>query len=89
MSHGKKLLACNQVEETQIRNHSCVLGMFYNLLRLSSLLYLLFIFYPFIKPWSILAPVVTQGPYYHMLGHPIRQNMAENELGLLFVSLYY
>lgn len=31
------------------------------------------------------SPEVTQGPYYHDAGHPIRQNMAENQLGLLFV----
>jgi len=32
------------------------------------------------------APEVTEGPYYHTEGHPIRQNMAEDQLGLLFVS---
>ncbi|ORY90130.1 Intradiol ring-cleavage dioxygenase [Leucosporidium creatinivorum] len=31
-----------------------------------------------------LTPQVTQGPYYHEAGHPIRQNMAEDQLGLLF-----
>lgn len=34
----------------------------------------------------VLAPEVTQGPYYHVAGHPIRQNMAEDQLGLPFVS---
>jgi len=33
----------------------------------------------------VLTPVVTQGPYYHDAGHPIRQNMAEDQLGLPFV----
>ncbi|GAA5863529.1 hypothetical protein JCM8547_007276 [Rhodosporidiobolus lusitaniae] len=32
----------------------------------------------------VLTPVVTQGPYYHDRGHPIRQNMAEDQLGLPF-----
>lgn len=35
----------------------------------------------------VLSPVVTQGPYYHTEGHPIRQNMAEMQLGQLFVRL--
>jgi hypothetical protein len=34
----------------------------------------------------VLAPVVTEGPYYHTVGHPIRQNIAELEDGLLLVS---
>ncbi|GAA5899267.1 intradiol ring-cleavage dioxygenase [Sporobolomyces salmoneus] len=33
----------------------------------------------------VLAPEVTEGPYYHTEGHPIRQNMAEDQLGLLFL----
>ncbi|KAL8286217.1 hypothetical protein RQP46_004705 [Phenoliferia psychrophenolica] len=33
----------------------------------------------------VLSPEVTQGPYYHVAGHPIRQNMAENQLGLPFL----
>ncbi|KAK4057717.1 hypothetical protein OIO90_001365 [Microbotryomycetes sp. JL221] len=33
----------------------------------------------------VLTPVVTQGPYYHDRGHPIRQNMAENEIGVPFL----
>lgn len=33
----------------------------------------------------VLTPVVTQGPYYHDAGHPVRQNMAEDQLGLPFV----
>lgn len=36
---------------------------------------------------AIVSPEVTQGPYYHTAGHPIRQNIAENQLGLLFVNL--
>ncbi|KDE05022.1 hypothetical protein MVLG_04566 [Microbotryum lychnidis-dioicae p1A1 Lamole] len=32
----------------------------------------------------VLANEVTQGPYYHIAGHPIRQNMAEDQLGLPF-----
>ncbi|GAA6040990.1 hypothetical protein JCM8097_000527 [Rhodosporidiobolus ruineniae] len=32
----------------------------------------------------VLAPELTEGPYYHTEGHPIRQNMAEDQLGLLF-----
>lgn len=33
----------------------------------------------------VLAPETTEGPYYHSEGHPIRSNMAENQLGLLFL----
>lgn len=33
----------------------------------------------------VLSPEVTQGPYYHESGHPIRQNIAEDQLGLLFL----
>jgi hypothetical protein len=33
----------------------------------------------------VLAPIVTEGPYYHIHGHPIRQNMAEWQLGIPFV----
>lgn len=33
----------------------------------------------------MLAPEVTQGPYYHDAGHPIRQNIAEDQLGLPFM----
>ncbi len=33
----------------------------------------------------VLAPVVTEGPYYHEAGHPIRQNIAEHQDGLLLV----
>ncbi|BGP52777.1 hypothetical protein JCM8202_003856 [Rhodotorula sphaerocarpa] len=32
----------------------------------------------------ILAPMLTEGPYYHSEGHPIRQNMAEDQLGFPF-----
>ncbi|POY71243.1 hypothetical protein BMF94_5555 [Rhodotorula taiwanensis] len=32
----------------------------------------------------ILAPMLTEGPYYHSAGHPIRQNMAEDQLGFPF-----
>ena len=35
----------------------------------------------------VLAPEVTEGPYYHISGHPIRQNIAELQDGLLLVSL--
>ncbi|KAE9390292.1 aromatic compound dioxygenase [Gymnopus androsaceus JB14] len=31
----------------------------------------------------VLTPVVTEGPYYHKSGHPIRQNIAEYQIGLL------
>ncbi|EEB91874.1 hypothetical protein MPER_09700, partial [Moniliophthora perniciosa FA553] len=31
----------------------------------------------------VLTPVVTEGPYYHKEGHPIRQNIAEYQIGLL------
>lgn len=34
----------------------------------------------------VLAPEVTEGPYYHTEGHIIRQNMAEHQDGLLLVS---
>ncbi|KAF9527163.1 Intradiol ring-cleavage dioxygenase [Crepidotus variabilis] len=30
----------------------------------------------------VLSPEVTEGPYYHIAGHPIRQNIAEFEDGL-------
>ncbi|TFK70257.1 aromatic compound dioxygenase [Pluteus cervinus] len=33
----------------------------------------------------VLTPVVTEGPYYHTQGHPIRQNIAELEPGLLLL----
>jgi len=33
----------------------------------------------------VLAPEVTEGPYYHAQGHPIRQNIAEYQDGLLLV----
>jgi len=52
----KRILACNAVTGSKIKNHTCVL-----------------------------APEVTEGPYYHTVGHPVRHNMAELEPGLLFV----
>ncbi|EDR10170.1 uncharacterized protein LACBIDRAFT_184112 [Laccaria bicolor S238N-H82] len=33
----------------------------------------------------VLAPEVTEGPYYHTEGHPIRQNIAELQDGLLLL----
>lgn len=54
--NGKKLMACEPVQETKIRNSTCVL-----------------------------SPQVTEGPYYHTEGHPIRSNMAEWQLGILFM----
>lgn len=33
----------------------------------------------------VLSPVVTEGPYFHEAGHPIRQNIAETQDGLLLV----
>ncbi|KAG6826883.1 hypothetical protein H0H92_014063 [Tricholoma furcatifolium] len=33
----------------------------------------------------VLTPVVTEGPYYHIAGHPIRQNIAELQDGLLLL----
>ncbi|KAH9476000.1 hypothetical protein JR316_0011567 [Psilocybe cubensis] len=33
----------------------------------------------------VLAPEVTEGPYYHTEGHPIRQNIAEYQDGLLLL----
>lgn len=33
----------------------------------------------------VLAPQVTEGPYYHTVGHPIRQNIAELQDGLLLL----
>lgn len=36
----------------------------------------------------VLAPEVTEGPYYHTAGHPIRQSLAELQDGLLLVRLY-
>lgn len=53
---GKQLMACEPVQETYMKNSTCVL-----------------------------APQVTEGPYYHTEGHPIRSNMAEWQLGLLFM----
>ena len=55
-AEGKRLMECNPVEASRIKNATCVL-----------------------------SPQVTEGPYYHTEGHPIRSNMAENELGLLFL----
>lgn len=37
----------------------------------------------------VLAPEVTEGPYYHNEGHPIRQNIAELQDGLLLVCSAY
>ncbi|KAJ4474306.1 Intradiol ring-cleavage dioxygenase [Lentinula aciculospora] len=31
----------------------------------------------------VLTPIVTEGPYYHRSGHPIRQNIADYQIGLL------
>jgi hypothetical protein len=39
-------------------------------------------------PSRPVTPVVTQGPYFHDRGHPIRQNMAEDQLGLPFVRFF-
>jgi hypothetical protein len=33
----------------------------------------------------VLAPEVTEGPYYHIEGHPVRRNIAEYQDGLLLV----
>ncbi|KAK0527963.1 hypothetical protein OC834_004220 [Tilletia horrida] len=33
----------------------------------------------------VLAPEVTEGPYFHHRGHPIRRHMAEYQLGLPFI----
>ncbi|CAO1630444.1 unnamed protein product [Sympodiomycopsis kandeliae] len=33
----------------------------------------------------VLAPETTEGPYYHTEKHPIRSNLAETQLGLLFL----
>ncbi|KAF8201300.1 Intradiol ring-cleavage dioxygenase [Mycena galopus ATCC 62051] len=33
----------------------------------------------------VLTPEVTEGPYYHNVGHPIRQNLAEYQDGLLLL----
>ncbi|KAG6856858.1 hypothetical protein H0H87_012675 [Tephrocybe sp. NHM501043] len=33
----------------------------------------------------VLTPVVTEGPYYHKVGHPVRQNIAELQDGLLLL----
>ncbi|GLB40970.1 putative aromatic compound dioxygenase [Lyophyllum shimeji] len=33
----------------------------------------------------VLTPVVTEGPYYHQAGHPVRQNIAELQPGLLLL----
>ncbi|KAK0473420.1 Intradiol ring-cleavage dioxygenase [Armillaria novae-zelandiae] len=30
----------------------------------------------------VLTPIVTEGPYYHQVGHPIRQNIAEYQIGV-------
>ncbi|KAG7439817.1 aromatic compound dioxygenase [Guyanagaster necrorhizus] len=30
----------------------------------------------------VLTPTVTEGPYYHKVGHPIRQNIAEYQIGV-------
>ncbi|KAL0567290.1 hypothetical protein V5O48_014704, partial [Marasmius crinis-equi] len=38
---------------------------------------------------STIAPVVTEGPYYHIAGHPIRRNVAEYQLGLLTVRVEF
>ncbi|KAJ7041045.1 Intradiol ring-cleavage dioxygenase [Mycena alexandri] len=33
----------------------------------------------------VLTPEVTEGPYYHNVGHPVRQNIAEYQDGLLML----
>ncbi|KAG6853275.1 hypothetical protein C0991_005546 [Blastosporella zonata] len=33
----------------------------------------------------VLTPVVTEGPYYHKVGHPVRQNIAELQDGVLLL----
>lgn len=33
----------------------------------------------------VLTPETTEGPYWHKAGHPIRQNIAEYQNGLLLV----
>ena len=55
-AEGKKLMECNPVQASKIKNATCVL-----------------------------APELTEGPYYHTEGHPIRSNLAEYQLGLLFM----
>jgi len=37
----------------------------------------------------VLAPEVTEGPYYHTEGHPIRQKIAEYQDGLLLVRALF
>ncbi|KAF8626882.1 hypothetical protein AX15_004650 [Amanita polypyramis BW_CC] len=40
---------------------------------------------PKINNTCVLTPIVTEGPYYHKEGHPIRQNMAEYQDGLMLL----
>lgn len=37
----------------------------------------------------VLAPEVIEGPYWHEVGHPMRQNIAEYQDGLLLVRDLY
>ena len=40
---------------------------------------------PEINNTCVLTPITTEGPYHHKEGHPIRQNMAEYQDGLMLV----
>lgn len=76
----KVILECSPLEEATIRNTTCVCTcrpLFFSVRKLRS-------------PLSLNCPVspeVTQGPYYHDAGHLIRQNMAEYQIGIPFVSI--
>ena len=70
-------MACSPVpHQTKIQNNTCVLGAFTTLASRSALT-------------PLLAPEVTEGPYYHTVGHPIRQNIAELQNGLLTVRPHH
>lgn len=70
-------LSCAPVQDTQVENNTCVLSTLQQQGRTFR-----------IPDQSDLAPEVTEGPYYHNVGHPIRQNIAEYQDGLLLVCLF-
>jgi protocatechuate 3,4-dioxygenase beta subunit len=73
---GQRLLSCVEESETEIRNNTCVLGKFFLIIEKEIEL---------TRITCSIAPEVTEGPYYHTVGHPIRQNIAEFQFGLLTV----
>lgn len=83
------LLDCSPLEAARIKNHTCVRTCKFLLVESVRVMdqeerrMYADHFRSILRP--PVSPEVTQGPYYHVAGHPIRQNIAEDQLGLLFV----